>query len=159
MHYSEQPKKRGIFSYVVVALIAALIGGIVSPYIANNYLYGKILPMPGGIEESKDGKDAGKQINIKTNDDVNAVAAVADKSMSSVVGITTVQVEREFIWEREVEGVGSGFIVDENGYILTNSHVVGDGKAKNINVLFENGDTHEAQLLWNDPSFPKRLAT
>ncbi len=76
--------------------------------------------------------------------------AVAKKAMSSVVGITTVQVQRELIWEWEVEGVGSGIIVNPNGYILTNSHVVGDGKAKKISVLFENGDMLPGKLLWYD---------
>ncbi len=70
--------------------------------------------------------------------------------MGSVVGITTVQIQRDIFWDREVEGVGSGFVVDSNGYIMTNSHVVGDGKAKRINVLLENGETYEAELLWND---------
>ena len=146
MYYDKSPKRRSIFSYVVVALIAALIGGIISPYIANKYLYGKILEDPNQIE----GKQQEQNINIETNDNINTVSAVADKAMSSVVGITTVQVQRELLWEREVEGLGSGFIVDPDGYILTNSHVVGDGEAKKINVLFENGDTHEAELLWND---------
>src|SRR5699024_8716062 len=53
-------------------------------------------------------------------------------------------------WEREIPGVGSGVIIDENGYILTNSHVVADGQAKSISVLFENGDTSPATILWND---------
>lgn len=150
MYYDREPKRRGIFSYILVAVIAALIGGIVSPYIANNYLYGKVLPPPNQIEDSKDPASSAGNININTNDDIGTVSAVAEKSMSSVVGITTVQIEREFLWEREVEGVGSGFVVDPNGYILTNSHVVGDGQAKRINVLFENGETYEAELLWND---------
>ena len=148
MYYDREPKRRGIFSYIVVALIAALIGGILSPYIANNYLYGKLLPAPKALESGKKAGDS--NINIKPNDDIGTVAAVAEKSMGSVVGITTVQIERDFLWEREVEGVGSGFVVDSNGYILTNSHVVGDGQAKKINVLFENGDSYEARLLWND---------
>ncbi len=70
--------------------------------------------------------------------------------MGSVVGITTVQVQRELFWEREIPGVGSGIIINPNGYILTNSHVVGDGKAKDINVLFENGDKMPGKVLWND---------
>jgi Trypsin-like serine proteases, typically periplasmic, contain C-terminal PDZ domain len=72
--------------------------------------------------------------------------------MSSVVGITTIQVQKEFIWSRTVEGVGSGVIVDSNGYILTNSHVIADGKAREINVLFENGDSKKAEAIWYDPT-------
>ena len=32
----------------------------------------------------------------------------------------------------ESEGVGTGIIVDSNGYILTNSHVISDGEAKSV---------------------------
>ena len=70
--------------------------------------------------------------------------------MSSVVGITTVVINRQWIWERPQEGVGSGVIVDSRGYILTNSHVIGDGRAKSINVLFEDGETVEGEVLWYD---------
>ena len=149
MYYERPPKKRGFFSYFIVALIAAIVGGIISAYIAPTYLYGKVLPVPGNY----DGKvpyNAGQQINIIPSEDVSSVEAVAKKAMSSVVGITTVQVQRELIWEWEVEGVGSGIIVNPNGYVLTNSHVVGDGKAKKISVLFENGDMLPGKLLWYD---------
>jgi S1-C subfamily serine protease len=53
-------------------------------------------------------------------------------------------------WQREVEGVGSGIIVDSNGYILTNSHVIGDGNAKKITVLFEDGTKKSGKVLWYD---------
>ena len=46
MYYERPPKRRGIFSYFIVALIGALIGGIVSIYIAPTYIYGKIIPIP-----------------------------------------------------------------------------------------------------------------
>lgn len=113
-------------------------------------LYGKILPMPKGIETQPSKKT--EQINITPQDSISNVSAVAQKSISSVVGITTVEVVREFIWERPVEGVGSGVIVDSNGYILTNSHVIGDGKAKELNVLFESGDKMPGKVLWSDPA-------
>ena len=70
--------------------------------------------------------------------------------MSSVVGITTKAVVGNYFGEREVEGTGSGVIIDENGYILTNSHVVGDGSAKEISVLFEDGDKKTGNVLWYD---------
>ena len=53
-------------------------------------------------------------------------------------------------WPTESEGVGTGVIVDSNGYILTNSHVVSDGKAKSVNVLFNDGSTTQGQVLWYD---------
>lgn len=148
MYYERPPKKRSFLSYYIVALIAALIGGIISSYIAPTYLYGKLIPMPDIYKGEM--SNIGQEINISPRDDISAVEAVAKKAMSSVVGITTVQVQREFFWEREVEGIGSGAIVDPNGYIITNSHVVGDGQAKQINVLFENGDKMPGKVLWND---------
>ncbi|HZJ99491.1 MAG TPA: trypsin-like peptidase domain-containing protein [Tissierellaceae bacterium] len=148
--YSRPPKKRGIFSYVLVAIISAIIGGIVSSYIAPTYLYGKILPMPEIFQGMGHSARPINEITITPSDDYNAVTAVAKKNMSSVVGITTVVINREWIWERPQEGVGSGVIVDSRGYILTNSHVIGDGRARSIHVLFEDGETVEGEVLWYD---------
>ncbi|MFW5965984.1 MAG: trypsin-like peptidase domain-containing protein [Persicimonas sp.] len=46
------------------------------------------------------------------------------------------------------EGQGSGFIVDEDGYVLTNYHVV--AKATAITVLLENGDSYPAEVVGGD---------
>ncbi len=148
--YSRPPKKRGLFSYVLVAIVSAIIGGIVSSYIAPTYLYGKILPMPEIFQGMGHSARPINEITITPSNDYNAVTAVAKKSMSSVVGITTVVINREWIWERPQEGVGSGVIVDSRGYILTNSHVIGDGRARSIHVLFEDGETVEGEVLWYD---------
>lgn len=149
MYYERPAKNRSLWSYFIVALIAALIGGTISIYIGPKYIYGKLIPMPEIYRlENQANEQTG--INITPSEDYTAVEAVAKKSMGSVVGITTVQIQRELIWEREVPSSGSGVVVSSNGYILTNSHVVGDGRAKNINVLFENGDKLPGQVLWND---------
>ena len=49
---------------------------------------------------------------------------------------------------REVQGQGSGFIVDPAGYIVTNHHVV-EG-AKEITVSLADGSKHEAQVKGSD---------
>ena len=151
-NYNRPPKKRkSLLSYVIVALIAGIIGGVVSVYIAPTYLYGKLIPLPD-IYKGNDSPYEINEITINPVDEVTATAAVAKKAVSSVVGITAIQMQREFFWTRPVEGVGSGVIVNPNGYILTNSHVIGDGEAKSITVLFENGNEMEGSILWVDPA-------
>ena len=147
-NYNRPPRKRGLLSYLLVALIAGVLGGIVSVYIAPRFLYGKILPMPEIFNYSP--QNSNGTITINTQDSITATAAVAKKAVSSVVGITAVQMQREFFWTRPVEGVGSGVVVNSNGYILTNSHVIADGEAQEINVLFETGEQLEAKVLWFD---------
>ncbi len=51
--------------------------------------------------------------------------------------------------ERVVAGIGSGFIFDGRGYILTNNHVV-DG-ADNIEVTLSDGRKFKAKLIGKDP--------
>ncbi len=46
-------------------------------------------------------------------------------------------------------GQGSGFIVDPDGYIVTNNHVI--EKARTIRVGTETGDTYDAELVGADP--------
>ncbi|TFZ41324.1 PDZ domain-containing protein [Soehngenia longivitae] len=150
-NYYQKPKKPSKFSYFLVAIIGAIIGGIITAYVAPTYLYGNIIPLPEIYQYNSEAPII-NTIDIKPTDEINTVSAVAKKGMSSVVGITTIQVQQEFIWSRTVEGVGSGVIVDSNGYILTNSHVIADGKAREINVLFENGDSKEAEVIWYDPT-------
>jgi len=51
---------------------------------------------------------------------------------------------------RIARSLGSGFVIDKDGYIVTNNHVI-EG-ADEIEVAFPNGDTYEAQLVGRDPS-------
>lgn len=44
---------------------------------------------------------------------------------------------------------GSGFIIDETGYIVTNNHVVENGET--ITITMHDGSTHEAKLIGRDP--------
>ncbi|MFW6255858.1 MAG: Do family serine endopeptidase, partial [Candidatus Sumerlaeota bacterium] len=46
-------------------------------------------------------------------------------------------------------GLGTGFIIDPDGTILTNSHVVAD--SDEIEVIMDDGTTYDAKLLGSDP--------
>lgn len=146
-------KSGGRFSSFASALIGAIIGGFV--------VYFLLVAPQSNKKEISDNKtqvetrqDYTKPIDIKENESMESV--VVKKSIDSVVGINTVsKVTRQSFFGPQsgyVEGIGSGSIVSEDGYIVTNSHVVSDGEAKEINVLFNNGETAPAELVWNDAS-------
>jgi len=52
-------------------------------------------------------------------------------------------------FKRELKGLGSGIIMDAQGYILTNNHVAGG--ASKIDVLLWNGKHYPAKLVGADP--------
>ncbi len=52
-------------------------------------------------------------------------------------------------FKRELKGLGTGMIMDAEGHILTNNHVVGG--ATGIEVLLSNGDRYSAQVVGTDP--------
>jgi serine protease Do len=55
----------------------------------------------------------------------------------------------------EQRASGSGVVISEDGYIVTNNHVVsngGDGVADEITVTMNNKKTHKAKVIGRDPS-------
>ncbi|MDQ1248680.1 MAG: hypothetical protein QG597_3053 [Actinomycetota bacterium] len=51
-------------------------------------------------------------------------------------------------------GTGSGFIIREDGYIVTNNHVVeGAAGGGSLTVQFEDGTTEDAQIVGRNPSY------
>ncbi len=53
--------------------------------------------------------------------------------------------QREF----KQHGLGSGFIISEDGYVVTNNHVVDN--AEDIEVILEGGEKYKAKILGRDP--------
>ena len=50
--------------------------------------------------------------------------------------------------KRKATSLGSGFVIDETGYIVTNNHVIGD--ADQIEVVFQDGTKLKAELVGKD---------
>ena len=68
-------------------------------------------------------------------------AAYAD----SCVCITVQGMTQQGWYQQPTSGAGSGFIISEDGYIVTNYHVI-DG-ANSIKVTLNNGETYDAKLI------------
>ncbi|HVJ85633.1 MAG TPA: trypsin-like peptidase domain-containing protein [Caulifigura sp.] len=77
--------------------------------------------------------------------------AVYERCNKSVVNISTVTVVSNSLIFGVVpgEGNGSGSILDKQGHILTNNHVVND--ARQIQVTLFNEEQYEAELVGADP--------
>ncbi len=76
----------------------------------------------------------------------NAVAQVAEEVRPSVVFLAiSVTQTGSFGQQQETGGVGSGVIIDEAGYVLTNNHVVAD--AETITVILDDGREFEGTVL------------
>lgn len=99
---------------------------------------------------------SGDNITINPDDSVTTAEAIAAKVLPSVVGISTSTkvTYQSFTGQQEGvnSGVGTGIIIDQDGYILTNSHVVSDGKADTITVGLSDGRELKGTVLWNDKS-------
>ncbi len=85
---------------------------------------------------------------VSRDDDV--IAAIA-KVETSVVNINTIRFERDaFLHVHPARGLGSGFIIDDQGHILTNHHItIGSGE---IEVALTDGRAFEGKLVGSDPA-------
>lgn len=86
-------------------------------------------------------KEQGKQIGD-----------VIEEVTSSVVGISKIKNAGSTIFLEDGAtqlGLGTGVIVSENGYILSNEHVTG-AKYSNCYVTLENGRSYSANVVWSD---------
>jgi S1-C subfamily serine protease len=73
------------------------------------------------------------------------------KNIPSVVNVTSRVVKIDFFYgEVPQEGQGSGFVIDKEGHILTNYHVV-EG-AEQVEVTLHNRKKYKATMLGSDPA-------
>jgi serine protease Do len=85
-----------------------------------------------------------------TSDEKNNID-VFEKIQPAVVNIVATILRMNF-WMEIIprEGQGSGFIINKEGYILTNNHVV--AKAQKISVIMDSGEKIPATLIGRDPT-------
>ncbi|MET4093425.1 trypsin-like peptidase domain-containing protein [Arthrobacter sp. UYCu712] len=137
------PKRKAAFgvpTLVASILAAGLVGGGV---VAGTT---QLLGDRTGTSSSTGSSSQAGPVIVNNKDDVNAITAAALKASPSVVTIKATS--------GSDGGTGSGIILDGEGHVLTNTHVVTlDGKAANatIEVRTSNGKVYNAKVVGTDP--------
>ncbi|HEU4998005.1 MAG TPA: trypsin-like peptidase domain-containing protein [Lapillicoccus sp.] len=128
-------RSRSWLSMAAVALVAALIGGAVvlggQQLLNRSTSLGSALPAPGpGSTARPDG----------------SIAKIAADALPSVVTIR--------IKTTDGAGTGSGFVIDNQGHILTNNHVAtAGGSSGTLTVELNNGTSLPATIVGSDASY------
>lgn len=146
----KKPISRGALAIVLTISVvcAALLG--IGGGVGSYFLLSK-----GNVQTSSDGgltinkSDSTGGSSSSSDGSVLSTEEITNKVADSVVEITTETVSYSYFYGQAVStGAGSGVIIDDNGYIITNNHVIED--AKSINVTLRNGTEYEAKLIGTD---------
>ncbi|MDP2210691.1 MAG: trypsin-like peptidase domain-containing protein, partial [Candidatus Aquicultor sp.] len=111
---------------IALAFVSAVVGGVVATYLVP-YMYGSSPTAVFGGRSGISGNGATEIIAVDKGA-VSPVTAVAKKLQPSIVNINIRQSIEEAFHPDVVSGVGSGVIYREDGYILTNNHVISGAK-------------------------------
>lgn len=134
------------FAMANIIILALLFGAFLSPVVYQGFV-------------DFSGHTSGSADPLSESDQKVAIALqqsymnVFKKAAPSVVYIKTNVVVKPRYWfefYQQVEGAGSGFIIDKDGYIVTNSHVVAG--AQKIEVIFHDDTRLKATLIGRDES-------
>lgn len=80
------------------------------------------------------------------------VSDILEETMESIVGISKLKNNGSSIFSSSDEyslGLGTGVIVTDNGYILSNEHVTG-GKLSTCYITLEDGKKYDGTVVWSD---------
>jgi len=147
---------------ILIPLLSAIVGGFVALVISNNVLTSKVESnQPQEVEKVYYTNDLQSESN---NTDFTVAA---EKSVDAVVHVMTAYSNNESyasgnpLWDyifglrgnqnpEPVVGSGSGVILTQDGFIVTNNHVVEN--ADKITVILNDKRTFEAKLVGRDPN-------
>lgn len=103
-------------------------------------------------EATKTLSTANEQTVEIVEEESQKVADVLEETTRKVVGISKLKNTGNSILSKSTEselGLGTGMIVTEDGYILSNEHVTGTKYSK-CYVTLENGNNYEGTVVWSD---------
>ena len=154
----KEKKTVGLGALIALCLVCALLGGLCGGAVSGSLMDSRMDKLETNVAEL--GETASKPVLVPTapgttvakSDDEGGLSAgdIYDMACEQVVGITT-EVTGTNLFGMPVSGAvtGSGFIISEDGYILTNYHVVEEAnKGKlDVTVILHDGTQYTAQIV------------
>jgi len=147
--YEKKYKKTRLLNIILVSVLVGILigGGLIVGFINMSEVDSKNL-----VEAASD--DDNNFVNNSTNGDneqwyTSPVVNVAEEVLPSIVMIKNkVNVNTGFEFQMVDKGSGSGIIYREDGYIITNQHVIDN--ASEIVVTLHDGTEYEGRVLGQD---------
>ena len=139
-------KKTGT-KVTALVLCCALIGGLCG-------FGGAALARRGGKATIQESGRTASAVSVKSVDGQTLMspAEVYAATVNSVVSINCSAVSTNIFGQRvQSASSGSGFVITQDGYIVTNQHVVSG--ASSVNVTLYNGDTYPATVVGGDSDY------
>lgn len=139
-------KSKKIISRIIILAISIIIGYYLY------YTYTKIEVNPQSYEAQRIQSTVNEQTVENVEEKSKNVADILEKTMESVVGISKLKDNGSSIFSTSTEtslGLGTGVIISENGYILSNEHVTG-AKYSTCYITLENSKKYDGTVVWSD---------
>ncbi len=151
---SDKPKKKKRKKVIALVVAGVILVGTISS-VATGALYKNGVFRPSSTVKIYRGQAGGSGVSVEyTSNDENAnkkelsVEEIAKTVGPAVVGITCKINYTSFFGTQQGKSSGSGIIMNEDGYIVTNYHVV-DG-AESVNVKLNTGEEYMARYIGGD---------
>ena len=150
----QKKPRKGAAKAVALVLCCALLGG--GAGIGGAAIYDYVSSSNGGTTTVLEGTVPSTTVNIKQPDGVTemSLSEIYAAYANSCVVITCNVPYTTETWFGPSSGTatsaGSGFVISDNGYIVTNYHVI-DG-AESITVTFYDGSEYEASYVGGEES-------
>ncbi len=103
-----------------------------------------ILPPEIIVSNGHTATTVGEQTPILTNKDLS-LTEIFERSEAGVVRVNVIKSEQI----AGLNGVGSGFVFDQSGHVITNHHVIDN--SEKIVVTFLDGSSYNANIVGSDP--------
>ncbi len=103
-----------------------------------------ILPPEIIVSNGHPATTVGEQTPIRTNKDLS-LTEIFERSEAGVVRVNVIKSEQI----AGLNGVGSGFVFDQSGHVITNHHVIDN--SEKIVVTFLDGSSYNANIVGSDP--------
>lgn len=142
-------KKNKIKKVILTTTILSIII-IISIYLY--YTYKNIEIYDSNYETQKTISTVNEQTVENAIENSKNVSDILEETMESVVGISKLKYNGSSIFSNSDEyslGLGTGVIVTDNGYILSNEHVTG-GKSSTCYITLEDGKKYDGTVVWSD---------
>lgn len=122
----------------ICLVITIIISSALGAFVGSRFLSGS--KTHSNLSESSLASATGSKLTV---------SQIVAKNADAVVEIVVEATQLGFFGETQiVEGAGSGVIVNADGYIVTNYHVVED--AENVQVTLHNGNSYKAKIVGGD---------